>query len=404
MNNVLPADTDAGRSIASEDATDAEIIIARANALTEVVGAHADETERLRRPADANCAAIRRAGIHRIFQPARFGGAEAPFRTGVEVLSAIGRGCGSTAWVLAQNITHNMMVSQWPQEAQETVWADPTALLSGILIPGIGKATVVDGGYRLSGRWPFVSGVDVCDFALFTAFVPDGDRLIDLHLILPREQFEIIDTWYAIGLKGSASNDVSIDDVFVPRHMTLDGEFLRGRAPRYDGEPVVFQAPNYAMFGSMIGSAQLGIAEGGVATYLDQAVGRVARMSTKKVADYNTHHVKVAEAVTCLKAARQLIYGTCDLATAILESGRLPTLEERAQFRAEAALAGQLSARAMAVVWDAGGGGAIYDRNPLSRYYRDISAAARHITQNWDANLGTFGRMKLGLPIDNPAL
>ncbi|MGA0565507.1 acyl-CoA dehydrogenase family protein [Ancylobacter sp. VNQ12] len=381
-------------------------LIGRAEALAPALRERAAETERLRQPPEATRHDVVRTGIHRLFQPARYGGAEAPFRAAVEVLTAVGRACGSTAWVVVQNIAHNSMLAQWPQAAQDDVWgANPAALLSGILIPGIGKARRVENGYVLSGRWPFVSGVSLADWVLFTAFTPGPDgKEEDRHFILPRSDYQILDTWHAMGLKGSASHDVVVDEVFVPEHRTTTIEAMRGREARYPGEPVVFRSPLYAMFGVFIGSSALGIAEGGVHSYVEQARTRISRASVRPVSDFNTQHVKVAEALAAIKAARLLLYGVCDQMTEIIASGRMPTLEERARCRAEATFAGQLSTRAVNVVWDAVGGSGIYDANPLSRYFRDMSAANRHITQNWDVNASTHGRVVLGLPIDNPAL
>ena len=379
--------------------------LARAEALSGVFAGRAGETEALGRLPHETVNDIRASGIHQLYQPRRFGGVEADFRTGIDVVTAIGRGCGSTAWVLVQNITHNMMISQWSDAAQDAIWGDdPAALLSGILIPGIGRAVPVAGGYLLSGRWPFVSGVDVCDWALFTAMTGPDDAREDRHFVLPRSAFTILDTWHTMGLRGSSSNDVVVEGVFVPEHMTLDGEKLRGRAPRHDKEALMFQAPLYALFGAYIGSAALGIAEAAVDLHRQMARNRIARMSTKAVTEYNTQHVKMAEAMACVKAARLLLHGVCDQATEILGAGRLPTIEERARFRSEAAFAGQLSTRAVSVVWDAGGGGNVYDTNAMSRLFRDCNVANRHITQSWDANAGTHGRVALGMAIDNPAL
>ncbi len=117
-----------------------------------------------------------------------------------------------------------------------------------------------------------------------------------------------------------------------------------------------------------------------------------------------TQHIKISEALACLRAARLMLYGVCDLATEILASGRLPDDEERTRFRSEAAFAGRLFTQAVNLVWDAGGGAVIYDQNPLSRAFRDVSTAARHLTQNWDINASAHGRVVIGLPIDNPSL
>lgn len=399
----------AARSHAHTPIGTTEEVVRRARDLTPVLRERAAETEALRRLPDATRTDILRTGIHRVLQPARFGGTESTYRAIVDVLTAIGQGCGSTAWVVAQNIAHNFMLAQWPDAAQRAVWGDnPAALLSGILIPGVGRAHAVPGGYVLSGRWPWLSGVDICDWALFTAFVPNAaGEPEDRHFVIPRHQFQIHDTWRAMGLRGSCSNDVSVESVFVPEHMTVTVEDLKGgtRSPgSAHNDALMFRGPCYAMFGVVIGSAALGIAEAAVEHYVAHVRGRVAAMSGGAVATYATQHVKVAQAATDVAAARLVMHAVCDEAMAILRSGRLPDDVERTRFRCSAAFAGRLATEAVNLVWDAGGGAGIYDSNPMSRLFRDASAANRHITQNWDVNAATHGRVLLGLPLDNPSL
>jgi len=383
-----------------------EDLVQRATALISTLRGRCDETEERRSLTLETRRDLMESGVHRIFQPRRFGGVEGSMRAGVDILIETGRGCASTAWVLVQNMTHNWMVAEWPIEAQEAVWGqNPAALLSGILIPGLGKARRVEGGYRISGRWPFLSGVNICDWALFTAFTegPAG-RQEDRHFLLPRSDFEILDTWRSVGLRGTCSNDAKVEDVFVPEHMTTTVESLKGAVPPLGVESVCFYVPRYAMFGVFITAAALGAAEAAVETYIDGARKRIATSSSVSLSSFPTQHVTVSEALACLRTSRLMLYGVCDLATAILKSGRLPTDEERTRFRSEAAFSGRLLVQAVNLVWDAGGGGVIYDANPLSRAFRDISTAARHLTQNWDINAGAHGRVVLGLPIDNPSL
>jgi 3-hydroxy-9,10-secoandrosta-1,3,5(10)-triene-9,17-dione monooxygenase len=386
----------------------ADMLVARARALAPVLAERAALTEEMRRPPEDTRLDLKRSGIHRVLQPARFGGADGNFRAAVDILSAIGTGCGSTAWILAQNIAHNMMVAQWPEQAQQAVWgSEPDALVSGILIPGMGKASLVPGGYRLSGRWPWLTGVDICDWAMFTAFTtgPDGERQ-DRHFLLHRSELTIHDTWHVVGLRGSCSNDVSLDEVFVPEHMTALGTVFRGgntQGSQLNTAPS-FRAPCYAMFGVVIGSAALGIAEAAVQAFVATARNRVATMSGGGLASYTTQHVKVAGALSALTAARQLIYGACDEVMRIVLDNREATDEERTRLRAHAAYAGKLAAEAVNTVWDAGGGAQIYDSNPMSRLFRDSTVASRHITMSWDTNAAAHGRVMLGLPIDNPAL
>jgi 3-hydroxy-9,10-secoandrosta-1,3,5(10)-triene-9,17-dione monooxygenase len=115
-------------------------------------------------------------------------------------------------------------------------------------------------------------------------------------------------------------------------------------------------------------------------------------------------HIKIAEAAASLEAARAVLYTNCDEIMATLEAGRLPTDEERAKYRCIGAFAGRLAFNAANAIWDAGGARGVYLSNPIARAYRDLCAAMRHFTHNWDVNAATHGRAKLGLPLDNPSL
>jgi 3-hydroxy-9,10-secoandrosta-1,3,5(10)-triene-9,17-dione monooxygenase len=301
------------------------------------------------------------------------------------------------------------MISQWPEAAQEEIWgAMPDALVSGILIPGVGKVRKTGDGYIVSGRWPFVSGANIADWLIFTGDCEEADgRIDDRHFLIPREKVEIIDTWHTIGLKGSASNDVAIHEVFVPNHMSVQMAQLKGHG-RGPGAAVnrapLYSLPAYALFGCYIGSAALGIAEAAIEQYISGARNRAGTMSGAKLASYTTQQVKVAEAQAAVTAARTLIYAVVDDAQATADSGRPTTVEDRARYRALATYAGKLNASALNIVLEAGGGAVVYDRNPLSRYFSDFTVGNRHTTQNWDVNAAAYGRVMLGLPIDNPAL
>ena len=404
MNTVIAPPANLHQSIG----TTAEVV-QRAHDLIPVLRERVPETERLRQLPEATVADIKRTGVHRVFQPARFGGSESPFRAGVDILCALGRGCASTAWVLVQNMTHNLMVAQWPDEAQQDVWGtQPDAMLSGILIPGVGRARRVPGGYVLSGRWPFVSGVNVSDWVMFTAFVPNEQGVQeDRHFLIPRHQVEIIDTWHAVGLRGTSSNDVAVNEVFIPEHRSITVEDLKGGSTSpgsYHNTALIFRSPCYAIFGIFIAAAGLGAAETTVQLYVEQTRKRVATMAGASMAQYTTQQVKIAEAASCVETASLLLYSCADEALAILQTGRLPTDEERTRLRSHAAFAGKLMTNGVNIVWEAGGGAMIYDSNPISRGFRDVTCINRHTTQTWDNNAATHGRVKLGMPLDNPAL
>lgn len=388
----------------------AEALVEQAQAARAFLQEHADEANALRRPPEKVRAFMKASGFSRIWMPRRFGGGEGPLRAGSDMLRVLAHGCGSTAWITVQNALHNLMLCNWPVQAQEDVWSSaPDALLSGILIPGIGKATAVPGGYRLSGRWPFVSGVEVADWIIFTGdCTGENGKTQELHFVIPKAEIEVLDTWYTIGLKASSSQDVKVNDVFVPTHRTVSDAALKGGAKGaaaqiYEG--ACYKVPPYSIFGCFIGSAALGIAEAAVDHYISNARKRAATMGKGTgIASFTTQQVKIAEAQAAVITARQVLYSVLDDAEEMACRGTPTTEEDRTRFRALAAYANKLVTAAGATVLEAGGGGVIYERNPVARCISDLTVTNRHITQNWDVNGSTYGRALLGLPIENPML
>lgn len=376
-------------------------VVRAAEALIPALQARAAETEALRQLPPETVADLRRVGAARIFQPARFGGCEAPLEAMVHVLGTLARGCASTAWVTAQHVSHALMLSVWPEAAQQRLWGEtPLALVSGSLAAGAGRGRRVDGGYVLSGRWPWASGVNTCDWGIVAANTEEADGSVsNRHYLIPRADFTIVDVWRAVGLRGTSSNDIVTQDLFVPEAMTLTIDQLKGGdAPgtALNAAPL-YRTPAYMTFGIVQGSVCLGIAQAALDLYCAQARERVALMSMHRLAQYPTQQVKVAEAATALSVARDALLGLCRDITATVESGALPDATQRTQARTRGAFAGRLAAQSVAALWDAGGGAGLLDDNPMSRLFRDISATQRHFSMNWDVNAIPLGRVLLGL-------
>jgi 3-hydroxy-9,10-secoandrosta-1,3,5(10)-triene-9,17-dione monooxygenase len=166
-----------------------------------------------------------------MLQPTRVGGSELPYRALYELTAVIGRGCGSTSWVLANLAAHHWLLGMWHPEAQDEIWGEsPDSLISSALIFARGRARRVEGGYRLSGRWPFSSGIDAAAWNMFGAVVSDEETGQSEHrmLLVPASDYTIIDTWEVIGLAGTGSKDVEVKDIFVPAYRTLATERIKG--------------------------------------------------------------------------------------------------------------------------------------------------------------------------------
>ncbi len=386
-----------------------EELVHRAQALIPILRARAAEADALRQLPAQTARDLKASGIARILQPARYGGCEASFAGMVDILRTIGQGCGSTAWCLAQYIGHNFMVAQWAPPAQEAVWRDaPDNLVSGILIPLLGHATKVAGGYRLTGQWPFVSGVNNADWCFLSGMVGNADGGVpeERYFLVPRRQITIVQTWDAMGLHGSGSDDVKVADLMVPEHMTLPIGYLKGgETPGNRLHPApLYRSPSYMWFGILLTSASLGMAEGMLTDYLQEAKKRVALMSGQETRSSMSQQIKVAEAVASLEAARAVLYSMCGEIMALLEAGILPSDEQRTRYRSVAAYAGKLVFAGANAIWDAEGARGVYLKNHIAREYRNLCTATRHVTHNWDGNAAAHGRVKLGLPLDNPSL
>ena len=283
---------------------------------------------------------VRESGAARILQPPAYGGEGGPLRNIVHAISEIGAACGSTGWAVLQYVVHPFMVAQWPKEAQDEVWGeDPKALLAGILIQSLGRYRRVPGGYRVSGRWPFVTGVDTCDWLLVSGYEEGraGEHESHMHFLIRRDEIEILDTWHALGLRGSGTNDVQLEAFFVPGHRALSMEALRGgESPGgHWRETPLYLLPSYPIFGCGITSGALGIALEMVAEYNEIARKKGSIMVEKGVATFASQHIRFAEAKCAVDGALQLLnFAADEISAIVIEEGRVPDLEERARCRA----------------------------------------------------------------------
>jgi 3-hydroxy-9,10-secoandrosta-1,3,5(10)-triene-9,17-dione monooxygenase len=384
-------------------------LAARARLLVPVLRRRAAETEKLRRLPDATVADLQESELFRLFQPARYGGIEAPFRAFIDIGGALGRGCGSTSWVFNNLVVHNWMLGYWAPEMQDEVWkADPRSLIGSSFVFPAGRAEKAPGGYRLFGKWPFSSGIDASEWMMLAAPVAgeDGKPPEPRFFIVPKTDYRSIDNWYAMGLAGTGSKDVAVDNVFVPEHRTLAA--ADGKGTPHPGSKVnigaLYRLPWYALFGFVNGATALGIAQGAVEEFVVATRARVATATGRQLADLATMQLRVAEAATEVDAAETLMLKDCDEAMRIAEAGKLAGMEEKTRWRRDAAYAVRMSIKAIDLLFAGAGGAAIVDSHPLQRALRDAHAAQGHIGLNWDANGTMFGRVALGLDPDFPLL
>src|SRR5580704_16618037 len=252
-------------------------MIARAKALVPKLRDRAARTEELRRLPDETERDLHDAGLFRILQPKRVGGSEFDYVALVDCADALGQGDASVAWNFANLASHHWMLAMFDRRAQDMVWnQNAHALIASSFIFPAGRAKKVEGGYRLSGRWPFSSGVDCSEWNMLASVVSSDDEADGIEyriFLLNKADYTIIDTWNATGLRGTGSNDVEVNDAFVAQPMTLAVSDLDGGpTPGSASNPnALYALPVFSLFPYVLSGVALGNAQACLDDYVDIA-------------------------------------------------------------------------------------------------------------------------------------
>lgn len=383
----------------------AETLVARADALAPRLAARAAETEALRRVPDESIADLRRAELFKAARPARYGGYELEFDQVIEIVSRLGRGCGSTAWVFGIFCDHEITMGMMPGQAQDDIWADdPEALVSSGLMPS-GSAVRVPGGVELTGRWQFSSGCDHASWVFVQSTIPpekESGAPEPGYFLLPRDSFEIVDTWYVSGLAGTGSKDVVIDKAFVPDHRVRPlALFNTGTGPGGRINPgALYRLPRISTVPFSLVAPAVGILDALIDGFTDRVGGRATRGF--RHAELTTMQLRLAESSAERDCAWLMLRrATRETAAAMRERGGLD-LGQRARNRRDMAYVSVLCMRAADRLFQGVGAAGLFDGNELRRRHADIRAIGAHHINSWDISGPIYGQVAFGLDPTNP--
>jgi 3-hydroxy-9,10-secoandrosta-1,3,5(10)-triene-9,17-dione monooxygenase len=380
----------------------------RAEQLLPVLRERAAQCEELRRMPEATLKDFHDTGLFRFQQPKRVGGSQCDFVAVVELGALVARACASSAWNLVNLGSHHLLLGMFPPKAQDDVWNESvdTLIASSFVFPA-GRATRVEGGFRLSGRWPFSSGVDPSDWNLLAGQVvlEEGEPPEQRVFLLHKSQYAVHDTWHAGGLRGTGSNDVEVKDQFVPGHRTLAvADTKGGPTPGSAVNPgPLFQMPVFALFPYMLSGVALGIAEGLIDQFAQGSAGR-GKMTGAKIAAVQSVQLRLGEAAAFARASRLFQVGNCTEAQAMIARGVVPDLPLKTRYRLEGAYSVDFAVRAVDTMFMLSGASGLYESGHVARAMRDAHAVKQHFSFNTDVAGTTYGRVALGLPSDNPML
>src|SRR4051812_14254532 len=257
-------------------------MVARAKALIPKLRERASRTEDLRRLPVETERDLHEAGLFRIVQPKRVGGSELDYVSLVDCADALGQADASVAWNFANLASHHWMLGMFDRHAQDAVWSkDADALIASSFIFAAGRATKVDGGYRLNGHWPFSSGVESCEWNMLASVVSSDDEADGIEyriFLLNRSDYKILDTWNVAGLRGTGSSDVEVRDAFVADHMTVAvGDLAGGSAPGSKVNPnPLYALPVFSLFPYVLSGVALGNAQACLDDYAEVSRHRIS--------------------------------------------------------------------------------------------------------------------------------
>jgi alkylation response protein AidB-like acyl-CoA dehydrogenase len=370
--------------------------IAAVDSLTPMIRAECAGIDKARAVPAAVTSALQDAGVFRLLAPREIGGAEVDPVTFLKVVEAASYADGSVGWCVMIGGCYATFGGMLPAEGARAIYGDPATISAGAFRPD-GVAREVDGGYRVTGRWPLASGSSHANWYIAGCVVlRDGQPVIGpAGMPLVREVFfpvavtEIIDTWESTGLRGTASHDYAVADVFVPTSHTVWFQ------ERPSCDRALYRMPPIAMFASFIGAVPLGIARHAIDAFTTLAKAKTPALSPTVLADKPMAQATLGRAHALVAAGRSYLTDALNDLCGRVQDGHAPSLTERGALYLAATHAAHSALEAIELLYTAAGASAVYSSCPLDRCLRDARTAVQHVVTQ-ETNFELAGRQFLG--------
>lgn len=379
---------------------DAQELVRRARDMIPRLVERAPAAEAARKLPKETIAEMHEAGFWRILQPERWGGYQLDPGVYYDVLMTLAEGCFSTAWVYGVVGIHPWLIALYDDRAAQDVWGkDRQTLISSSLMPG-GQLIPADGGFKLKGRWLYSSGCDHCDWAFLGAVVP-GERPEDFDwrfVLVPRTDYEIVDTWHVSGLKATGSQDIVIKDAFVPAYRVqkvMDLYHCKGPGQAVN-QSSIYRIPAAQILYLGVACGAIGALQGMVDVYRTYAAKRATPRG--RTADDPSAQMACAEATALVDELKLVLHRNLASLVACAERREVPPMEQRLQFKFHSAWGVERCGLAALKLFKASGAHAIRTDLPFGRTVADLNAGRQHISNQFEMFGREWGAMLLGGP------
>ncbi len=376
-------------------------LVARAREMVPILAERAARADQERRISAETIDDFREAGFFRILQPKRYEGYELDPHVFYEVQMTLAEGCMSSAWVFGVMGVHNWQIALFDPRAPEDIWSRDTSVLIASSYMPKGLVKRVAGGFRFSGRWSFSSGIDHAEWVfLGGAVIPEGAAGTPEYrtFLVPRADFKIIDNWHVMGLKGTGSKDVVVEDAFVPEYRTHNmKDSFSGTNPGLRVNPApLYRLPFGQIFVRAVSSASIGALRGALNAFRVFGSKHVSANDFSSTAQDPAAQLAAADAALAIDEMRLGLFHSFDSMLSKLRSGQPLAIEERLHYRYQSALAAERCAEHVTRLFHSYGAQGIFLGNPIARFFADIHAARAHYANNPDRFGRSYGGVMLG--------
>jgi alkylation response protein AidB-like acyl-CoA dehydrogenase len=367
----------------------------RAAELAPSLAERARDIDDARRVPDDIAQSIVRAGLTDAANPWRHGG-RGEYDALLGATYELARGSGSVGWCHAVWTQHNWMLGLWPEEMQsEYFHGGPGVLCSSAFNPAGATAERVAGGFRLSGQWSFSSGCDNAHWAMLTALVVEREVGF---LLVPRRDYEIVDTWFVSGLRGTGSKDIRVADAFVPEHRVATTSHLA--EPRTSsGDRPSYALPAWPVVGLSLTYAVMGMARGALDGFEERLRAGATSIAGNRPMDLPATQLRLSEAAVELESAWLLCENSIGDMLDRARRDDLPTVADRLRYARDRTYATRLAVQAVNRLFDVSGASGLYEQAAIQRFHRDAHAGSHHPFHSWDMYGVHYGRQRLGLEL-----
>ncbi|MFA7595276.1 MAG: acyl-CoA dehydrogenase family protein [Novosphingobium sp.] len=384
--------------------TISQTLVDKAHDLATIFAQRAGLEDERRAPLDETVRDMIDSGILATLAPAIYGGHEQDFATAARIIQILSAANPSAGWVAAFYIGAAWRMNLFPEEAQREIFADKPFVLSAGQAAPLREVVRVPGGYRISGQTPWGSGSVHAEWIVFMGIAKGGDEEpAPMTFVVPRAETEVLDTWHIAGMRGTGSNDIKVEDVFVPHHRTAP--FLNVLEGTTAGQAVhanpMYQFPFIPFLMVEVIPVVTGIMRGATTAFEERVRERQGTISGAKAVAKQATQMRLGRALATADAAETLLV---DLMGALKpHPGQRDRLYRNAM-KMKGAYITDLCRNGVNDIAKGIGGDGFRDHSPLQRYFRDINVLAVHAFLDIDTAAETTGCLHLGLPTDDPLI